>query len=104
MRSENSANNGRHNEFANAFTRDGVQAKADTLKRLQAETPVNKNTGHAAAGLDALLPAILRSLRGFDPTSDRVWTYSPPARSGCALLLHRILFAHSQCAQIKREL
>jgi hypothetical protein len=95
MRSENSANNGRHNEFANAFTRDGVQAKADTLKRLQAET---------AAELDALLPAILRSLRGFDPTSDSMWTHSPPARSGCALLLHRILFAHSQCAQIKREL
>jgi len=35
------------------------------LKRLQAETPVNKNTGLAAAELDALLPAILdRAFKG----------------------------------------
>jgi hypothetical protein len=68
---------------------------ADAMKRLQAET---------AADLDALLPAILPFSRGFDPAGDRAWTHSLPARSGCALLLHRILFAHSQCAQIKREL
>ena len=36
----------------------------DALKRLQAETAVN-NTGQAAAGLDALLPAILdRAFKG----------------------------------------
>ncbi len=34
------------------------------MKRLQAGT---------AAGLDALLPAILRSLLGFDPTGDRAF-------------------------------
>jgi hypothetical protein len=41
------------------------------MKRLQAETPVNGNTGQAAAELDALLPALLQSSRSFDPTSDR---------------------------------
>jgi hypothetical protein len=42
----------------------------DTLKRLQAETTV-KNTGQAAAELDALLPAILdKDIRtGIDSTS-----------------------------------
>jgi hypothetical protein len=37
----------------------------DALKRLQAETHVNGNTGQAAAELDALLPAILdRAFKG----------------------------------------
>jgi hypothetical protein len=42
----------------------------DALKRLQAETTV-KNTGQAAAELDALLPAILdKDIRtGIDSTS-----------------------------------
>ncbi len=34
-------------------------AEVDALKRLQAETAVNRNTGRAAAELDTLLPAIL---------------------------------------------
>jgi len=58
-----------------------LQAEVDALKRLQAETPVNKITGQAAAdppsfdfgatGLDALLPAILdKDIRtGIDSTS-----------------------------------
>ena len=74
---------------------NGLQAEVDALKSLQAET---------ATELDALLPAILPSSLGFDPTGDSALTHSLPARSGCALLLHRILFAHSQCAQINREL
>jgi hypothetical protein len=55
-------------------------------KRLQAETPVNGSTGQAAAELDALLPAILKSLPGSDPTGDRAWTHPLPARSGYAAL------------------
>ncbi len=44
---------------------DALQAEVDALKRLQAETPVNKNTGQAAAELDALLPSNLdRAFRG----------------------------------------
>jgi hypothetical protein len=46
-------------------------SELDALKRLQAETPVNGNTGQAAAELDALLPAILdKDIRtGIDSTS-----------------------------------
>ena len=33
------------------------------MKHLQAETPVNGNTGQAAAELDALLPAIAKRLK-----------------------------------------
>jgi hypothetical protein len=36
----------------------------DILKRLQAETPVNGNTGQAATELDALLPAIAKKAEG----------------------------------------
>jgi len=43
---------------------DALQAEVDALKRLQAET---------SAELDALLPAILRSLLGFDPTGDHAF-------------------------------
>ena len=44
---------------------DAFQADVDALKRLQAETPVNKNTGRAAAELDALFPTILdRAFKG----------------------------------------
>ena len=43
---------------------DALQAEVDALKRLRAETTV-KNTGQAAAELDALLPAALdRVLKG----------------------------------------
>ncbi|MGA2178062.1 MAG: hypothetical protein ABSH15_00570 [Verrucomicrobiota bacterium] len=52
---------------------DALQAKVDALKRLQAETPVNKNTGQAAAELDALLPAILPSSLCFAATGDRAF-------------------------------
>ncbi len=60
---------------------DALQAEVDALKRLQAETPVNRNTGQAAAELDAFppsprlrrtgLPAILdKDIRtGIDSTS-----------------------------------
>jgi hypothetical protein len=41
---------------------DALQVEVDALKRLQAET---------AAELDALLPAILQSSLGFDPTGNR---------------------------------
>jgi hypothetical protein len=41
-----------------------LPAEVDTLKRLQAKT---------AAELDALLPAILQSSPGFDPTGDRAF-------------------------------
>ena len=34
----------------------------------------------------------------------RAWTHSLPARSGCALLLRRILFARSQRTQIRGQL
>jgi len=63
---------------------DALQAEVDAVKRLQAETPANKNTGQAAAdppssdfgatGLDALLPAILPSSHCFDETGDRAFT------------------------------
>ena len=43
------------------------------MKRLQAKTAVNKNTGQAAAGLDALLPAILPSPLRFAATGDRAF-------------------------------
>jgi hypothetical protein len=36
----------------------GLPTEVDALKRLQAETPVNRNTGQATAELDALFPAI----------------------------------------------
>ena len=42
---------------------DAVQTEVDALKRLQAGTSVN-NTGQAAAGLDALLPAFLDKTLG----------------------------------------
>jgi type I restriction enzyme S subunit len=43
---------------------DALQAEVDALKHMQAETPV-KDTGQAAAELDALLPAILdRAFKG----------------------------------------
>ena len=47
-----------------------LQAEVGALKRLQAETAV-KDTGQAAAELDALLPAILdKDIRtGIDSTS-----------------------------------
>jgi hypothetical protein len=45
--------------------RDALPAEVDALKRLQAET---------AAELDALLPAILTSSRGYDATGDRADT------------------------------
>ena len=51
---------------------DALQAEVDALKRLQSETTV-KNTGQAVAELDALLPAILQSSPGFDPTGDRAF-------------------------------
>jgi hypothetical protein len=43
----------------------------ETMKRRQTKTPVNRNTGQAAAELDALLPAILdKDIRtGIDSTS-----------------------------------
>jgi hypothetical protein len=34
----------------------------------------------------------------------RAWTHSPPARSGCALSLRKILFTHPQCVQIAGQL
>lgn len=34
----------------------------------------------------------------------RAWTHSLPPRSACAFLLRRILFARSQCAQIRGHL
>ena len=34
----------------------------------------------------------------------RAWTYSRPARSGCALSLREILFTHSQRVQIAGQL
>jgi len=64
------------------------------LKRLQAET---------AAELDALLPALLPRSLGFGGTGDRAWTHSLPARSGCALLLRKILLTRSQLTRIKGE-
>ncbi len=39
---------------------------------MKTETAVN-NTGQAAAALDALLPAVLQSSPGFDPTGDRAF-------------------------------
>ncbi len=91
---------------------DALQTEVDALKRLQAETtvkktgqaPVNKNTGQAVAELDALLPAILQFSPGFDPTGDRAWTHSLPARSGFALSLREIRLARSQRARLKGEL
>ena len=74
---------------------DALQAEVDALKRLQAKT---------AAELDALLPALLQPSPGFDPTRDRAWTHSHPARSGCALSLNEILLARSQLTRIKGEL
>jgi hypothetical protein len=50
-----------------------IVAKLDALKRLQAEKPVNRNTGQVTTELDALLPAILQSSPGFDPTGDRAF-------------------------------
>lgn len=103
------------------------------LKRLQAETANLKmlKLGKQKAEMKT---AVLRPSPGYGGTGDRVWTLSPPARSGCALLLGRVdsftpahsalwafvprwrtnsfqrcpnassLFAHSRCAQIKGEL
>jgi hypothetical protein len=48
--------------------------------------------------------ANLQSSPGFDPTGDRAWTHSLPARSGCALLRCKILLTRSQLARIKGEL
>ena len=49
-----------------------ITYRMDVLERLQAETALN-TTGRAAAELDALLPAILGSPPGFDPTGDRAF-------------------------------
>ena len=52
---------------------DALQAEVDALKRLQSET---------AAELDALLPAILQSSLGFDPTGDRAFIRLHPISAG----------------------
>jgi hypothetical protein len=70
---------------------------------MKTQTAVN-NTGQAAAELDDLLPAILQSSPGFDPTGDRAWTHSLPVRSGCALSLRKSRLARSQRARRKGEL
>jgi len=49
--------------------------------RLQAETTV-KDTGQAATKLGALLPAILQSSPGFDPTGDRAIIRLHPISAG----------------------
>jgi hypothetical protein len=50
---------------------DALQAEVDALKRLQAETAADPpSSDFGATWLDALLPAILPSSRGYDATGD----------------------------------
>lgn len=71
---------------------DALQAAVDALKRLQAETAVLKML--KLEKLKAKMESAIVD-RG---------THSVPARSGCALLLRKILLTRSQLARIKGEL